>query len=79
MQAALIIVDIENTRRKTVKPFHSGVFSSAKGLKYILLKNNFWDDQQVGGLHKLRLMRFLGCVNLISGGLQRSIGSCKEQ
>ena len=52
-QAALVIVDIENTRRKTVKPFRSGVFSSAKALKYILLKNIFWDDQQVGGLHKL--------------------------
>ena len=35
-QAALVIVDIENTRRKTVKPICSGVFSSAKGLKYIL-------------------------------------------
>ena len=36
MQAALVIVDIENTRRKTVKPFGSGVSFSAKGLKYIL-------------------------------------------
>ena len=26
----------EHTRRKTVNPFRSGVFSSAKGLKYIL-------------------------------------------
>ena len=52
MQAALVIVDIEYTRRKTVKPFRSGVFSSAKGLKTYY---NFWDDQQVGGLHKHKL------------------------
>ena len=40
-QAALIIVDIENTRRKTNVPFRC---SSPQ------LKGNFWDDQQVGGL-----------------------------
>ena len=52
------------TRRRMVKPFRSDVSSSAKGLKYILLKNNFWDDQQRWGVYiNYHLMRFLGRVH----------------
>ena len=74
-QTAFIIVDIENTRRKTVKPFRLGVFSSAKGLKYILFVNNFWDDQQVG---KLPFNEFLGRVNSIAMGCSDRLGHAKN-